>query len=308
MKLRTNIHIAVATALLAATTRIPTALAFVFVALTAGAAGATDRPMSCTTDGSGNWTVTAVGPLTVTCPTGVTGDCTGVKYTIVSNLGLLPDHVAILAEHDAAVVIPESRFVSPPCSGDSVTLLGVRDCSTQAVRMNQNLETQFFDLVVQGAKDLTSSSIVVKKGKVIEECRIASLGTETFNPNAQRTTMEELTFKGCTVRIPTDPITGEGGMATLSGTNCVFVANAAPVGTGELLVNGQSVGMLTYGDGAISSGTASCTTKVVSNKLYTWCTCARYCSNNSTRQCTGNADCVSPGTCLQTSDPRPPCS
>jgi hypothetical protein len=290
-------------------------LPFVFVAWTAGAACASDTPLSCTTDRAGNWTVTAVGPLTVTCPTGITGDCTAVKYQIVSNLGLLPDHVAILAGHDTEVVVPDSRFVSAPCAGDYVTLLGSRDCSTQAVRMNQNMETEFFDLVVKGTTGLRTSSIVVKKGKLIEECRIASLGgtegdTNTFNPNAQRTILEELTFKGCTARIPTDPITGEGGMATLSGENCVFVANGTPIGTGELIVNGQSVGILTYGEGAISSGTASCTTKVISNKLYTWCTCARYCSNDSSKQCTADTDCASrtsPGVCSVTADPRPPC-
>jgi len=289
------------------TTAIASTLTILSLALTVGIAGATDKPMSCTTDGGGNWTVTAVGPLSITCPGGLVGDCTEVRYQIVSNFGLLPDHVAVLAEHDAAVVIPESRFVSPPCTGDSVTLLGTRDCSTQAVRMNQNADTHSFELAVLGAKDLTTSSIVIKKGKVIEECRIAALGTETFNPNSQRITTEELTFKGCTVRIPRDPITGEAGEAVISGDGCVFVANGTPVGSGELLINGQSVGMLTYGDGALSSGTASCTTKVISNRLYTWCTCARYCSNNATKQCTTNTDCVSPGFCPQTSDPRPPC-
>jgi hypothetical protein len=230
--------------------------------------------MQCTTNGLGNWTVAVAGPIDVECVYG--GDCTAVHYTVTPTLGKQPDHVAVLAEHDVDVVVPESRNVSPPCAGDGVTNIGIYDCSTKAVRVNKSAETGTFVLTVDGKKGLTTSSIVVKKGKVVESCRIASLGTDpadAFDPNAQRTEAQTISFKGCTVSIPTDPITGEGGVATITGENCVFVANAEPVSAGELLVNGQSVGALTFGQGSVSSGTASCTSKLVNRKLYTWCTC-----------------------------------
>jgi len=250
------------------------ALIVIALLLTSAPARATDAPLECTTNGEGNWNVTATGPLDIECPFG--GDCTAVQYVITPTTGKSPDHVVVLADHDVDVLVPESRNVSPPCVGDNVTAIGTHNCSTSAVRMNANVETGAFDLIVSGKKELVGSSIVIKKGKVTESCRIASLGAEpldAFDPNAQRTESQTISFKGCMVNIPTDPMTGEGGVATITGENCVFVANAEPVSVGELIVNGSSVGTLTFGEGNLSSGVASCTSKVINRKLYTWCDC-----------------------------------
>ena len=241
--------------------------------LAAGGASASDAPLDCTTDGAHNWKVEVTGPLAVTCPGG--GECTEVDYKITPLKGLSIDHVAVLAEHDMDVVVPSAANAYAPCVGDSVTSIGIHDCSSRAVRLNSNPQKSgAFDLVVNGNYALRGKSIVVKKGSKQERCRIASLGQDDFNINAQRTTSQELTFKGCTVTIPTDPVTGEGGEASISGPGCKFVANGSPVNTGQLIVDGKNVGALTFGDGFISSGTSSCTTKVISNRLYTWCTCA----------------------------------
>jgi hypothetical protein len=244
------------------------------LALTVSAAHASDAPVQCTTNGGG-WTVVATAPFdSAICPPGDT--CTGITYNIVPHRGEVPDHVALLAEHDADIVVPTSNFISPPCAGDTVTLLGTRDCSTKAVRLNQNLQkTGPFDLIVEGKLQAVGSSIVVKKGKVAEQCRIAALGEPytVFDPKAQVPTSQTIDFEGCSVTIPTDVVTGEGGPATLEGAGCKFVANAAPVGNAKLIVDGKDVGNLTYGQGAISSGSDSCTTRVISNRLYTWCTC-----------------------------------
>lgn len=231
-----------------------------------------DMALQCTTSGAGNWTVTAIGPLSVPCPSG--GQCTEVFYDIANNYGLAPDHVVVLAEHDSQIVVPDSRNVFPECDGDNVTFLGIHDCSTRAVRINKDVETGQFALVVYGSKALSSSSIAIKKGKITEKCGIASLGVDRFDENAQRPANTTISFKGCEVTIPTDTLTGEGGEATITGDNCVFVVNGTSVSDAELLVNGTSVGTLTYGEGSISSGTGSCTSKIVNRKLYTWCTCA----------------------------------
>lgn len=269
--------------------RLPYAIAAALL-FAAGGAIASDAPTECTTSGGG-WTVVASEPFEASnCPGG--GPCTGITYNITPHRGEIPDHVAVLAEHDTAIVVPSSNFVSAPCAGDGVTSLGARDCSSQAVRVNQNQQKVGpFDLIVEDTLQPVGSSIVVKKGKVAEQCRIASLGRpfEVFDPRAQVPTSQTFDFEGCQVTIPTDVVTGEGGEATLSGDGCVFVANGLPVGVAKLIVDGKDVGFATHGLGALSTGSDSCTTRVISNRLYTWCTCSD-----------ANGDGVP-------DDPRPPC-
>src|SRR5262249_20208539 len=162
-----------------------------------------------------------------------------------------------------------------PCIGDGK--IGTNDCSSQAVRLDAddlNPTTNAYSIIVQDAKALRGKAMIVRKGTMVERCRIASLGQDDVNVNAEKTTSEEVNVKGCTVTIPKDALTGEGGQATISGPGCVFVANGAPVNAGSLVIDGKDVGAFTFGDGFVSSGASSCTTKVVSNRLYTWCTCA----------------------------------
>ena len=273
---------------------ITPALAFAITALAAHDAAATDVPMTCTTQGdasvtqegfgSGNFTITVTGPFRGPCSDYVPGDlgteCTRLHYSVVPKPSVSTDHVTVLATYDSDIVpVNSNENTSIPCEGDTVTGLGVKDCSTRTLRVNPMGSQPTFDLVVRGSKSLTTGAIALKKGKAVEGCRIASLGTDRFDKYAQRTEVQVLTFKGCTVSIPTDPVTGEGGDATITGgENCQLIANGDPVSSIELLhtdENGtQSLGMMTYGEGAISSGANSCTTKVISNRIYTWCTCS----------------------------------
>jgi hypothetical protein len=235
-------------------------------------AQASDAPEQCTTNG-GSWTVVAGDTFPAQC---AAASCTGISYTILRNTNLVPDHVALLVDHDAAVVVPASRDVAAPCAGDAGTQLGTRDCSSRAVRVNQNSETSTFDLVVEGDLIPVGSSIVVKKGKIVEQCRIATLGSQNFyfDAKAQVATQQTFDFEGCQVTIPTSVETGEGGAATITGQGCAFVANGLPAGIAKLIVDDKDVGFLSYGTGYISSGSDSCTTRVISNRIYTWCTCA----------------------------------
>jgi hypothetical protein len=248
--------------------------------LTAALAGAaTDVPFQCETP---HWTVNASGPFNVECPGG--GECTQLQYQILPKNNVKIEHVALLVEQDIEVVVPGADNVYKACQGDPTTQLGKRDCSRSAVKLVPSAgEKSVYDLFGRGMKDVIATSIVIKKGAAFEPCRIASLGKENFDPNEQVTTTQEIVFKGCRVLIPTDPVTGEGAPATISGGACAFLANSVPVGNGELTVNGQNLGAITFGDGSVSSGENSCTTKVVNRKLYTWCTCT------------------------SATDPRPPC-
>jgi hypothetical protein len=252
-----------------------TILCAVAAVLLAHGASASDPPFDCTTDGNQNWSVHVIGPFTVTCPDG--GDCTAVYYQITQLKTLAPAFVSVLADHDASIVVPEPADLYEPCVGDNFVRNGLNDCSSRAVRLDDDgidPDKNAFTLMVRGQKAVTDGSLVVKNGSVYERCRIASLGQDKFDVHAQRTTSQQVVFKGCTVTIPTDPVTGETGEATISGEGCVFAANAEPVSEGELIVDGKNVGAFTFGDGYISSGASSCTTKVISNRLYSWCTCA----------------------------------
>jgi hypothetical protein len=241
-------------------------------ALIATSVAATEIPFQCTTNGLGSWTVTAVGPTPFSCNDD-TATCTRMTYKVTRNLGRSASNVAVLVDHDTTVITPGSSHVAPPCDGEGVTKIGIRDCSHKAVSLFPE-ESGDYVVEAEGDRAAISSSIVLKKGNVIEECRIASLGSQRIDPNAQMQTAQQVTFKGCTVTIPVDPVTGEPGVATIEGDNCVFVANAEGINSGELKINGIDVGTLTYGEGSVSSGESSCTTKVVNRRLYTWCTCA----------------------------------
>src|SRR5262249_23516844 len=141
----------------------------------------------------GGWTVTASDPFEpASCPV---DRCTGITYNLRANRGDIPDHVAILVQWDAPIVIPPSTYDTPPCAGDTVTGLGFRDCSSQTARINQNQQKVGpFDLVVQGVKKPLDGSIVVKKGKVVEQCRIATLGVpfDVFDAHEQITVSETI--------------------------------------------------------------------------------------------------------------------
>jgi hypothetical protein len=230
----------------------------------------TEPPMTCTTNGSGHWRVSATGPLATTCPGIAGGECVEIQYSITPLRGKYPDHVAVIADHTVDVVVSDSRNLFRACDGDNVTFIGIRDCSTRAVRMNKSSDTHTFDLAARGAPNLVGKSIVVKKGSIIEECRIASFGPTTCDPKAQQTAKETFTFDDCVVEIEIDPCTGEPGVATVVSGDCAI--DTGPVESLQLVINGTTQNV-TVGDGWISSGENSCTTRLYGGKKYTTCSC-----------------------------------
>ena len=248
----------------------PLLLTATVMLLCAGAAWANDAPLTCTTNGAANWRVTATGPTPVTCPTLAGGDCTEVDYLVTALKGKTPDHVAVLADHSMDVVVGDSRNLFPECDGDNVTNIGIRDCSTQAVRLNKSPEKGTFDLVVRGPASLVGKSIVVKKGTTIEECRIASLGPAPCNPKAQQATKRSFKFEDCVVEIELDPCTGEPGAAAVVDGDCAI--DEGPIESLQLVINGTTQNV-TVGEGWISSGVGSCNTTLFQGRKYTTCSC-----------------------------------
>jgi hypothetical protein len=270
----------------------------VLVAL-AGLGGAgrihAEEPLACTTSsafpdgkGSGNWTITATEPFATVCTGG--GECTRMDYVVSGNL---PDHVVIQVSADVEVAQPDERYVSGTCDKDSTTGVG-GDCHMQTVRLNSASNNQTFTLVVRGTKVVVPSTVSVKKGKIFEACRIASLGTEgSLDPFQSVPELTTIAFKTCRVNIPRNPFDGTPGVASFAADSdpaCAFVANAEPLENLSLQVNGQAVGLTRFAtDFEAGSGEGSCSTQVIRGRVYSFCTCTD-----------ANMDGVP-------DDPRPPC-
>lgn len=244
----------------------------------AATASASDVQYVCTTNGAATWEVLASAPTSIACPVGG-GECTLLEYSItpLKSTGVNQDHVAVLVEHDLDIVnLSGGVTIYPECDGDTVTSMGIRDCSMQAVRLNRKSATQTYDLIVRGEAVAVDSSIVVKKGRnCIEECRIASLGTPPppiCDPKAQQAAKETFQFEDCIIEIPLDPCTGEPGEPNVISGTCA--TDSAPIGTLQLVLNGGVTQNVTIGDGWISSGENSCTTRMFNGTSYTTCTCA----------------------------------
>jgi hypothetical protein len=234
---------------------------------------ASHAPLACEkTNGNGNWSIVASAPTVGPCPLPTVGECTTIQYDIAPLLGKTPDHVVVLTQHDRIVVDSDGAGVTEPCVGDSVTDLGIHDCSTQAVRLNKNDLTQTYNLTVEGEAIAVSSSIVVKKGRTIEDCGIASLGTAPVvcDPKAQQSSKETFVFEDCEVEIEVDPCTGAPGDAIVVSGDCEVSGYA--ITDLELVINGvpQTVNV---GDGWLSSGENSCTTRFYRRKPYVICDC-----------------------------------
>jgi hypothetical protein len=234
---------------------------------------ASDTTFTCVTNGDGNWSIVASMPTAVECAAGV---CTEIRYDITPLKGKSADHVVVLTEHDQIVEPNGSRTIHAPCDGDSVTDLGVRDCSSQAVRLNSSPETEgTFNLVVEGEAIAVASSIVVKKGRVIEECGISSLGSQVVvcDPKAQQSSKETFQFGDCEIEIAIDPCTGAPGDATVvEGSAETCKVDSVAITDLQVVINGEAQNV-TVGDGWLSSGENSCTTRFYRRKPYVICDC-----------------------------------
>jgi hypothetical protein len=114
-----------------------------------------------------------------------------------------------------------------------------------------------------------------RKAKSHRGCRIASLGNPPppiCDPKAQQTSKETFTFNDCEIEVAIDPCTGESGEATVLSGDCVI--DVQPVDSLQLVINGVTQNVTT-GDGWISSGDNSCTTKInrLTKTAYTVCDC-----------------------------------
>jgi hypothetical protein len=214
----------------------------------------------------------------VACAT--SGRYTGIKYKITGN----PDHVATVVTSNNTVLLPTGFQSYAACTGDPVTELGKGSCHEKAVKVNPNSAAagQFW-LVVDKTKTSTLQSMVAKKGSCSKAFAVAGLGLDV-NPFQAAQKVETVNFKGCAVKFQFDVSTGAVVSAALdpddstkpvcpTGVNdgsCCAFNGGEDVGHLELSLNGQPLGAGVFGEGYVSSGTNSCTTRVIGGRVYSW--------------------------------------
>jgi hypothetical protein len=243
------------------------------------ASGAMASGYSCSTFAP---TVTvAAGPCPVssTSPTAceASGPYTGIKYSVTGS----PDYIAALVTANNTVVSTGKLYA--PCVGDPVTELGEQSCHEQAITFGCQTVTAAFWIVVQGQKGAVLQSVAVKRGGCVKSFAVAGLGFDV-NPFQATQKVETVNFKGCAVKFTYDIVTGAVVSAAIDpaqstkpvcavgqndGTCCAF-NGGEDVSHLELTLNGQTLGTGQFGQGYVSSGTNSCTTRVVGGRVYTW--------------------------------------
>ncbi len=224
----------------------------------------------------------AAGPCAVSDPTSPAcsdeGEWTGIQYEVTGPA----DHAATLVTRNNDVSVATGNQFYAPCVGDPVTSLGKYSCHEQAVKINPDALVHRFWVVVKGHKRAIETAMVVKKGKCKKSFAIAGLGLEGPNPfqTAQKT--ETLQFKGCAVDFRYNTLTGDvlsasvneelGKPACAPGQNddTCCALEISDVDKLEIILNDESLGVGQFGEGYISTGESSCTTRVIGGRVYTW--------------------------------------
>jgi hypothetical protein len=254
------------------------AAAAVLLAGTAVMAQVPPSLTTCTTQFQSATFTVASGPTFVPCeaPGGVT-QCTEIEYQLVSG-SFQP--VYVLAGKGVVDVVPRGpdTLVADPCDG--VDGFGEDACHQQAIRTLPD-EDRTFKIIVAGERSPGPSSVGVDS-EGVEACEILGIGVEnTRNPDQVTQTTETVDFKGCMVEFTRDATTGEVMRARLtedSPEDCTSpfldegrILRPQPVADLEIrLRGGPTLGKGKFGDGYISTGDESCTTRVIGGKLYTW--------------------------------------
>jgi hypothetical protein len=218
-------------------------------------------------------------------PVGSFTGFTGIKYKVTGN----PDHAATVVTANNTVLVPSGFQSYPACAGDPVTGLGKYSCHEEAVKVNPNAAAAGeFWLVVEGQKAAVLQAIALKKGTCTKSLAIAGLGFDV-NPFQATQKVETVNFKGCAVDFVHDVLTGAvlsaelnvgestkpvcSGAGPFAPGSCCSEVISSDVANLTLNLNVPGVGDLgigQFGDGYISSGQNSCTTRVIGGRVYTW--------------------------------------
>jgi hypothetical protein len=255
-------------------------------------------PMSCST---GDFDVrVSSGPTFVPCDA-PGGQCTEIEYVVVTtghdHKKKKPSHVFVLQGVGVWDVEPPGSQWYAPCEG----IPGERDpgfgrsvCHEQAIKINTRRGVTNFKITLAGLRRPSPTSVAILTGDDhhgwkhdddrVSACTILGLGLEA-GPNPDQTTLrtETIDFKGCEVEFTRDAVTEEvvearlltsvsdSGLPcqspTLDEENRIKPLLAAEV---EVSLGRFNLGAGKFGEGYVSTGTESCTTRVIGGRVYTW--------------------------------------
>jgi hypothetical protein len=221
--------------------------------------------------GDVEFTVTS-GPTFVPCDFG-DGQCTEIEYQVVP-----PRETVYALQGKGVVGLSNGGEIFGPCEG--VGGFGQGSCHQQAVAANPDLSGKF-RITLTGVRRPSPTS-VASSIDPLQACEILGVGLENSpNPDETVLTTETVDFKDCVVEFFRDAATGEVVRAQITRDSpeaCTspFLGDARtllpqPVGDLEVkLRDGTSLGRGKFGDGYLSTGLESCTTRIIGGKVYTW--------------------------------------
>jgi hypothetical protein len=234
-------------------------------------------PTSCST---GQYTITVTsGPSFVSCDS-PSGQCTEIEYTVDGN----PDRVAALAGVGIQYVDGPGAGWYPPCVGDKSTDFAEKSCHEQVAKFTPT-NVHAFKIGLDGQRSSGPTTVVTKKGSTIGSCRIVGIGLEGVAGQFQTMqTTETVTFEGCAIDFVHDssgavlsatfdaekssrPACSDSGADPLNCCSEIVVKNVDKL---LLELDGMPLGYGQIGDGYVSSGVHSCTTRIIGGRVYTW--------------------------------------
>jgi hypothetical protein len=212
------------------------------------------------------------GPSFVPCES-PDGQCTVIEYQVTPR----PEAVYAL-EGKGVVFVSNEGTIFDPCVG--VGSFGSGSCHEQAVRTSPD-DFGKFRITLEGVRRASPTSVAISIDP-LQACEILGIGLETSrNPDETTLTTETVDFKGCVVEFTRDADTAEVVRARLT-TDSPAACTSPFLGAGRTLIpqpvtelevkleDGTSLGFGKFGDGYISTGEESCTTRVIGGKVYTW--------------------------------------
>jgi hypothetical protein len=239
-------------------------------------------PSSCS---AGAYTVTVTsGPTVVPCGESFSSDkqCTEIEYTVSGTYTdfTSTDHVGALeglgvayVRTDAGVCSMSPCKIFPAGQGDNLTGLGIFAPHEQAVRVDPNdIKSSSFTIGLSGVRAASPTSVLVKKGKAINSCRILGIGLEAVdNPLATVTAETHEVLGGkCHVKVTKD----QSGIHVVAdpdvlsnGCSSLDVKGPFPPGSVNFTINAANgtatdAGPLEFSEGLnFIVGSGSCTWK-----------------------------------------------
>ena len=157
-----------------------------------------------------------------------------------------------------------------------MTELGEAVLPREGDHLRLQTATAPFWIVVTGQKAAVLQSVAVKRGSCIKSFAVPGLGFDV-NPFQATQKVETVNFKGCAVKFQYDIVTGAVTSAAIDPTQstkpgCAVARTTPPAARStaaqdvshlKLTLNGQPLGTGQFGEGYVSSGTNSCTTRVI---------------------------------------------